>query len=59
MEQWYAHAMPLVGKTCYEAYHGLAEPCAFCPTRRTLETGRPAYEVVPRLGKDGEAVGWM
>ncbi len=59
MEQWYAHAMPLVGKKCYQAYHGLTVPCDVCPTRRTLEAGRAAYEVVPRRGKDGEVVGWL
>ena len=26
MEKWYAHAMPLIGKKCYEAYHGRREP---------------------------------
>jgi len=59
MEKWYPHAMPLTGKKCYEAYHGLQEPCEFCPTRLTLETGRSAYEVVPRRGKDGAVVGWL
>jgi len=59
MEKWYPHAMPLTGKKCYEAYHGLQEPCEFCPTRLTLETGRSAYEVVPRRGKEGEVVGWV
>jgi len=59
MEKWYPHAMPLTGKKCYEAYHGLQEPCEFCPTRLTLETGRSAYEVVPRRGKEGELVGWV
>jgi len=59
MEQWFVHALPLVGKKCYAAYYGLTEPCEFCPTRRTLETGKPAYEVVPRRGKEGEVVGWL
>jgi PAS domain S-box-containing protein len=52
MEQVYAHSMPLVGKKCYRAYHGLSSPCESCPSRRTLETGEPAREEVTEL--DGE-----
>ena len=32
MEKWYAHRMPLVGKKCFEAYHGRMERCEICPT---------------------------
>ncbi len=59
MEEWYAHALPLVGKKCYVAYHGRSERCEVCPTWRTLQTGQAAYEVVPKRGPGGEIVGWL
>jgi len=59
MEKWYAHAMPIVGKKCYEAYHLQKEPCAVCPTRTTLKTAQASYEVVPKIGDGGQATGWM
>ena len=57
MEKWYAHAMPLAGKKCYEAYHGRDKPCDVCPSRRTLETGQAVHEEVPRTGPNREVVG--
>jgi PAS domain S-box-containing protein len=59
MEKWYAHAMPLIGKKCFEAYHLADRVCAVCPTRQTLETGQAAYEVVPMVGTGGEVTGWL
>jgi PAS domain S-box-containing protein len=59
LERWYSHAMPLVGKKCYQAYHERSDPCEVCPSRRTLETGEAAYEVVPKRGPGGEIVGWL
>jgi PAS domain S-box-containing protein len=59
LEQWYAHAMPLVGKKCFEAYHGRSEPCEACPTLRAMETARGAFEVVPRRGPAGATAGWL
>jgi len=59
MEKWYSHAMPLVGKICHEAYHGRNRQCEICPTARTLETGKAAYEIVPRIGPRGETLGWF
>ena len=59
MEQWYSHAMPLIGKKCYEAYHGRTERCEVCPTYKTINTGKGAYEVVPKTGKGGKIVGWL
>jgi len=46
MERAYAPSMPLVGKKCYQAYHGRTQPCEVCPTRRTLETRQTAREMV-------------
>ena len=59
MEKWYAHAMPLIGKKCYEVYHGRKTRCDACPTCRTLETGKANYEMVPKTGPDGKVVGWI
>jgi diguanylate cyclase (GGDEF)-like protein/PAS domain S-box-containing protein len=59
MEKWYAHAMPLVGKKCFEAYHSRTSPCEICPTRRTINTKEAAYEVIPKRGAGGEITGWL
>lgn len=59
MQEWYVHALPLVGKKCYEAYHGATEPCKICPVRITLQTGEAAHEVVPLTGPEKETVGWL
>jgi PAS domain S-box-containing protein len=59
MEKWYSHAMPLVGKKCYEAYHQKGKRCEMCPTHDTLKTGKSAYETVPRVGSNGEITGWL
>ncbi len=59
MERWYAHAVPLRGKKCFLAYHGRNKPCETCPTRRTLESGEAAYEIVPKTGPGGKEVGWL
>lgn len=55
MEKWYAHNMPLVGKKCYEAYHGRQELCEICPSIRTLKNKRQDFDVVPFVGKDGQS----
>lgn len=59
MEKWYSHSMPLVGKKCYQAYHGRTKSCDICPSRQTLRTGKPAYEVVPKTGKQKKLLGWQ
>lgn len=59
MEHWYAHAMPLVGKKCHEAYHGSPAMCGACPTRHTLATGEASREIVPKQGPGGTTQGWL
>jgi PAS domain S-box-containing protein len=59
MERWYAHAMPLVGKKCYEAYHWRSEPCEVCPSRRTMATGEVARAVVEERKPGGELVKYV
>ncbi len=58
MEKWYKHALPLVGRKCYEAHHGRSEPCQPCPAYRTIFTGEPHLEPIPLKGADGRSVGW-
>jgi len=59
MERWYSHAMPLKGKKCYEAYHGVFQPCEICPTQQALRMGQMAHEVIPRRGPGGVITGWL
>ncbi len=59
MERWYVHAMPIVGKKCYEAYHGRQAPCVVCPTRITLETGKAACAMVNKVGPDQAVKGTL
>jgi PAS domain S-box-containing protein len=59
MEQWYSYAMPLVGKKCYQAYHGRSAPCEDCPAQQALATGQAAYAVVPKRSADGQVAGWL
>ena len=42
----------LIGKTCYEVFHGAQQTCPNCPHIRTLRTGEPAVLELfePRLG---------
>ena len=59
MERWYAHKSPLVGKKCFDAYHGRGAHCDVCPSLRTIETGKAAMEVVPKVGAGGISTGWL
>ena len=56
---WYPHAVPFVGKKCYEAYHNRKEPCEQCPARETLRTGKSSHEIVPKHDKSGKVIGWL
>jgi PAS domain S-box-containing protein len=59
MEKWYHFRMPLVGKTCYEAYHGKCERCEVCPAVRSIESKSLQTEIVPFTGPNGEVAGWL
>ncbi len=43
-ESWYPHAVPFIGKKCYEAYHKRKKRCEKCPAWETLKTGKSAYK---------------
>jgi putative nucleotidyltransferase with HDIG domain/PAS domain S-box-containing protein len=59
MEKWYPHAMPLLGRKCFQAYQGLSMPCRPCPAHRAIITGRPHSETVARRGVTGNTLGWL
>jgi PAS domain S-box-containing protein len=42
----------LVGRTCYEAVHGLQEPPDFCPHSKLLEDGQAHTAEVQELGRE-------
>src|SRR4030042_3529929 len=58
MKKWYAHQSPLIGKKCYEAYHGRIKPCEICPSIRTLNSKKQDLELVPLTGPTG-INGWL
>lgn len=47
IENMYSHQMPLVGRKCYQVYQQRQSPCPWCPSLRTLHTGRTHTELVP------------
>ena len=59
VEKWSSHAAPLVGKKCYEAYHGRKRPCKMCPSHGNPADGQgvlvPESEDRPR--RRGQRVG--
>ncbi len=57
-EAMFASEMPLVGKKCYQAYHGRELPCDGCPSLRAMETGEPSRETRPCVMRDGRR-GWI
>jgi two-component system, cell cycle sensor histidine kinase and response regulator CckA len=59
MERWYAHAVPLAGKRCHEAYHRRNDPCEVCPSQKTIRNGKASKEIVPKRGPGGETAGWL
>jgi PAS domain S-box-containing protein len=58
LESWYPDAGPLVGKKCYAALHGRTKPCAPCPARRALATGKLETDIVASP-KAGAAPRWL
>ncbi|MFQ5887111.1 MAG: PAS domain-containing protein [Candidatus Hydrothermarchaeales archaeon] len=43
----------IVGKTCYEVFHGLQEVCPDCPVKVTFDTGKPSYTAHEGRAKNG------
>jgi len=57
VEKWHSHALPVIGRKCYEAYHGKSKCCEFCPAERSLKNHSVQYEIMPVVELDG-AEGW-
>jgi len=53
----FSHRLPLVGRKCYEAYHGRTEPCETCPSLETMRSGEPSMKSFP-VEVDGDEV-WL
>ena len=53
MQKWYSHKMPLKGKKCFDAYHGLTQPCKVCPSLRALKSGKLEKNEVPFVRQEG------
>ena len=58
MEKMYVDQMPLVGKKCYALYQQRESPCPWCPSQRTLETGKAQTATVPYPSADNPT-GWL
>ncbi len=56
MQDWYAQAHPLVGRKCFDAYHGRDRPCESCPFEAAIRTGQPQIGIVP-YDVSGKALG--
>jgi len=60
MNRYYSHNLPLIGKKCYEAYNNRKNFCETCPAIKTLVTGKPAHEIMPRRNAGGETmIRWL
>jgi len=57
VERWYPHALPVIGRKCYEAYYGKSKRCEFCPAERSLKNHSVQYEIIPVINLDGTE-GW-
>jgi PAS domain S-box-containing protein len=57
VEKWHSHALPVIGRKCYEAYHGKSKCCEFCPAEKSLKNHSVQHEIVPVVELDG-AEGW-
>jgi two-component system cell cycle sensor histidine kinase/response regulator CckA len=58
MERMYAHAAPIAGRKCYEAYHGRKAVCEVCPTVEAIRTGEACTRRVPYTTARGPE-GWL
>lgn len=43
----------IVGKSCFEAYHGKSEPCLNCPAIRSMKSRKSEWDVIDIVTRDG------
>jgi DNA-binding NarL/FixJ family response regulator len=58
MEQWYSNYGDIIGKKCYQVYHGRKEPCDNCPTLKSMQEKNPVRGIVPYT-ISGDKKGWQ
>lgn len=58
MEKLYCRGSTLVGRKCYDAYQGRTSPCPWCPSLKTLATGKTHSVVVP-YPSERDPTGWI
>ncbi len=58
VERWYAYAVPLLGRKCYDAFLGRSERCHDCPAQAALDTGKLQSYETQRQGPEGPD-GWL
>lgn len=54
MNQWYPGISNMIGRKCFEVFHGRDAPCNMCPTIRTLESGQMEMQEVALVTGDKE-----
>jgi two-component system, cell cycle sensor histidine kinase and response regulator CckA len=52
-ERDFAHAMPVVGKKCYEVIRNRTSPCEVCLSSEVIAKGEPVQQVVKKVIRDG------
>lgn len=57
LERRFSDRMPIVGRKCFEAYHGRTEPCEPCPSLETLRNGKPSSKIFSRVENGTEV--WL
>ncbi|WP_269434978.1 PAS domain-containing protein [Desulfosarcina ovata] len=56
MVEWYAEHLPLQGKTCFQIYRGLKQPCENCPAVRAIANQGLEMQTLPLL-QEGRQTG--
>ena len=59
MDRWFAEDGPLIGRKCYQAYHGRENACEECPSARTIRTGNADSAYLPHYGAEGKLKHWF
>ncbi|MDL1963637.1 MAG: LuxR C-terminal-related transcriptional regulator [Deltaproteobacteria bacterium] len=55
--QWHSPVLPVIGRKCYEAYHGKSKCCESCPVERSFNNHSVQQEIMPVVELNG-AEGW-
>ncbi|MCK4758312.1 MAG: PAS domain S-box protein, partial [Thermoplasmata archaeon] len=59
IERWFSHKMPIIGKTCNDLLFCEGKDECLCPSHDVIELDEPASRIIPRIGPDGEEIGWL